>query len=191
MDKPRKSDMRVSDVSELINERINPIRFGKLHFNYIEISDVDGTNNMVTAKLVHCAEAPSRARKLVAAGDVLISTVRPERKAIGVVPDDLNGAVCSTGIAVLRPKNISSLVLARLLQSDFVNAQLLRNNIGIAYPTIEESCLPGIVLPASQKFLDSFQDIANSIVQKRKELLQDQLKFDSQIASAITNWMED
>ncbi len=63
-----------------------------------------GPTNMITAKSIPCDEAPSRARKLVAAGDVLISTVRPERKAIGVVPADLDGAVCSTGIAVLRPK---------------------------------------------------------------------------------------
>ncbi len=66
---PRKSDIRVDDVSELVNERINPVRFGEGNFKYIEISDVDGTNNMITAKSIPCDEAPSRARKLVAAGD--------------------------------------------------------------------------------------------------------------------------
>src|SRR5690606_17242697 len=90
--------VRIMDVSELRNDRVDPRR-GSGTFLYIEISDVSSTTASCTAKTVHCHEAPSRARKLVRAGDVLVSTVRPERKTVAVVGSELDGAVCTTGFA--------------------------------------------------------------------------------------------
>lgn len=134
-------------VAEITFDRTDPRKGPGDAFPYIEISDVDGASLGVTSKLVARDSAPSRARRLVKSGDILLSTVRPERRAIGVVPDWLDGAVCTTGFAILRPHSINPMVLAALLRSDFVTHQLLRNNVGIAYPAIETSCLPGILLP--------------------------------------------
>jgi hypothetical protein len=65
------------------------------------------------------------------------------------VDEDLDGSICSTGFAVLRPKAIGSFTLARLLQSRSAIQQIMRHNMGVAYPAVEESCLPSIVLPTS------------------------------------------
>jgi len=41
-------------------------------------------------------DAPSRARKVMRVGDTIFATVRPYLKRIAMVPDDLNGGICST-----------------------------------------------------------------------------------------------
>lgn len=85
-------------------ESINPIADAKTEFRYIDIGSIDNSEQMITEhKKFYGREAPSRARRVVAKGDVLFSTVRTYLKNIAVVPQSLDGALTSTGIAVLRP----------------------------------------------------------------------------------------
>ena len=78
-------------------------------FPYIEISGVGlGTNEYkVTDTLV--PEAPSRARQIVCADDILISLTRPHRGAIARVLQDHDGAIASTGFAIVRDVKDSQL----------------------------------------------------------------------------------
>ena len=180
----------IKDVAELSDLRINPVRlFDKGVFSYIEISDVNPTSLEVSAKEISCENAPSRARKLVHSGDVLVSTVRPERKTIGVVPDWLDGAICSTGFAVLRCFAIDPTLLALVLQSDIVNKQILRHNVGIAYPAIKEECLLDVVLPVSQDALQEFKDKARSIRISRDNLANEERMLRKRICSLTTDWL--
>jgi type I restriction-modification system DNA methylase subunit len=148
--------LQVSDVAELVDLRQDPRRRKEADFAYIEISDIDGRTGLVGHKRLPVADAPSRARKIVREGDVLVSTVRPERGAIGVVPHDLDGAVCSTGFAVLRCREgMHPFTLAWLLKGEDVRRQMVKHNIGIAYPAIsEETCL-SLVLPVGRDGLDA------------------------------------
>ena len=50
------------------------------YFSYIDIASVDIINGIIRAKKVKKSEAPSRARKVVKEGDVIISSVRPREK---------------------------------------------------------------------------------------------------------------
>lgn len=138
---------KVSDIATLVDERTDPRRASEKKFNYIEISDVDTRTGLVGHKPTLAGNAPSRARKVVKAGDVLVSTVRPERGSIGVVPPMLDGAICSTGFAVLRCEACHPLVLVALLKTEFVRKQMIRNNIGIAYPAISENACLELKLP--------------------------------------------
>ena len=82
---------------------------------------------------------------------------------MGVVCEKQAGAVCTTGFAVLRPRTIDPFVLAHLLKTEFVTAQILRNNIGIAYPAIEEACLLDLVLPVSADDLEQLAGYGASL----------------------------
>jgi type I restriction enzyme S subunit len=72
-------------------------------FTYIDISSVDNKLKRITApkRLVSDA-APSRAKQLLRAGDVLVSMTRPNLNAVAFVPPEFDGAVGSTGFHVLR-----------------------------------------------------------------------------------------
>lgn len=74
-------------------------------FRYIDISSIDRvTKAIIETAEIAGVEAPSRARKAIRTGDVLVSTVRPNLNAVAIVPDDLDGEIASTGFSVLRPK---------------------------------------------------------------------------------------
>lgn len=133
--------LMLGEIAELIDIRVDPKKKFAEFFEYIEISDIEGESLTVTSKRVLVSETPSRARKLVRSGDVLVSTVRPERGAIGIVPTHLDGAICTTGVAVLRPIKVHPLVLGSLLRHQSTRDQILRHNIGIAYPAINEDIL--------------------------------------------------
>ena len=184
------SHVFLSDVCELSTDRSDPRRWGNGTFLYIEISDVNAEMCKAIGKRLKSSEAPSRARKVVHAGDILFSTVRPERRTVARVTDEQEGAICTTGFAVLRPKGIDSLVLAQILRTDFVCQQVLRNNIGIAYPAIDESCLLDILLPIAKKDLKNFATQAQTIVQAESELEALRTEFQDKIQKQIAMWKE-
>jgi hypothetical protein len=177
IDGPKTALVKVSDVATLIDERIDPRRQASHEFDYVEISDVDTRTGLVGHKRILAADAPSRARKLIRTGDVLVSTVRPERGAVGLAPLRLDHAVCSTGFAVLRCWGIHPLALVWLLKTELVRRQMIRNNIGIAYPAIsEESCLD-LVLPVTREDIAGLTIAAQSLATRQEEFEAGQRTF--------------
>ncbi|MFV2045106.1 MAG: N-6 DNA methylase [Anaerolineales bacterium] len=184
----RLSDVLLSDVAKLVNERADPRRWGDHDFLYIEISDIDSGTYEVRPKSVESRKAPSRARKLVRSGDVLFSTVRPERRTIGVVGTEHDGAVCSTGLAVIRPSSISPIALASLLKSDFVTAQVLRNTHGISYPAVDESCLVDILLPIAESDLQTLDSVAGRVEDAQGKYRRSTVAMQDSLDDAIKRW---
>ena len=86
------------------------------------------------------ADAPSRAQIVVEPWDVLLSTVRPNRKNVGVVPaaNDALPLVASNGFSALRFRTPASAAFHHaFLRSDAATQQLMRWNSGATYPAIE------------------------------------------------------
>ena len=72
--------------------------------HYIDIGSVNRTTKRIeTPQKLLGKDAPSRARKQVAAGDTLVSMTRPNLNAVALVPKELDGEIASTGFDVLRP----------------------------------------------------------------------------------------
>lgn len=188
IDNPADNDVFLSSIAKLSTDRTDPRRWGTGTFQYIEISGIDSETCRVRTKTIPCAEAPSRARRLVRAGDVLFSTVRPERQTVGVVQAEQDGCVCSTGLAVLRPRGIHPLVLAYLLKTDFVTMQVIRNTIGIAYPAIDEQCLLNILLPVKKEGIDALKEQAESILDLEKRAQAVRADFANTLAKSIRDW---
>ena len=109
-------------------------------FNYISIDDVDA-GRLVGYTNESFETAPSRARRVVRAGDVLMSTVRPALRGHLLYSRQVPNAVCSTGFAVLRAKlgQCEPQFLFAHLFGDVVNEQLERLLAGSNYPAINGS----------------------------------------------------
>jgi len=69
---------------------------------YIEISGVSATKGIVNTEILTFAESPSRARRKVLNGDILISTVRTYLRAIAPVDRTSPNLIASTGFCVVR-----------------------------------------------------------------------------------------
>lgn len=81
--------------------------------------------------------APSRARRRARRGDLLWATVRPNRRAHGLLMRNVPGLAVSTGIAVLRPLSIpASLAFAHTDTQSFVD-RLSGRVDGSAYPAVK------------------------------------------------------
>ena len=90
----------VCEPAELRDPRQDPAS----KFHYVDISGIDRTCKAIAEhRTLSGADAPSRARKAIRKGDVLVSTVRPNLNAVAMVPAYLDGHIASTGFCVIRP----------------------------------------------------------------------------------------
>ena len=178
--------IQIKDVSTLMNERFNPKRMEKnTFFDYIEISDVDANQMRAYGKKVLCDEAPSRARKTVHTNDIIVSTVRPERGIVAVIDEEQDGFVCTTGFAVLKSTTIDPMVLAYLIQSEFVSMQIRKYAMGISYPVIDEKELLEVYLPISKKDMKKYDKVTKQLKEKERELSRLRKEFKDRVQQDI------
>lgn len=116
---------------------------------YIDISSIDNVRNVVTeARELNLLDAPSRARQIVKAGDVLFATVRPYLRNIAAVPDIYDGEIASTGFSVLRPiEGIHPKYLFYFCTSTtFVN-EISGIQYGVSYPAVKDEQVRAQTIP--------------------------------------------
>ena len=106
-------------------------------FNYIALEGVD-QGRLTSFTEVRFESAPSRARRVLRTGDVLVSTVRPNLKSHLLFETDEGKWIASTGFSVVRSKaGISSPgFLFALLFSSIVEQQVDALLTGSNYPAI-------------------------------------------------------
>ena len=142
---------RIGEVCSTPVEIRDPRREPGKAFLYVDISSVDTAKKAITAtQTIKGEDAPSRARQVIRAGDVVVATTRPNLNAVGLVPPELDKQVCSTGFCVLRSGgDIEPYYLYYFVQSPtFVGAvsDLVR---GALYPAVRDSDVRDILVPLS------------------------------------------
>ncbi|MDF1483406.1 restriction endonuclease subunit S [Extensimonas sp. H3M7-6] len=106
-------------------------------FVYVDISSIDRESKKITeAKPLTLSQAPSRAKQLLRAGDVLVSMTRPNLNAVALVPEQLDGAIGSTGFHVLRSRWLRPEFLLRLVQSQRFVDEMSALVQGALYPAV-------------------------------------------------------
>ena len=119
-------------------------------FPYIEISDVGLGTNEYRVTQTPVSEVPSRARQVVRAGDILVSMTRPNRGAVAkVLPSD-DGAIASTGFAIVRDIDFDVMdrdYLMMCLSVSFGCDQMLMRSSGGSYPAITKDELLQVLIP--------------------------------------------
>ena len=139
----------IRDVA-LINAHSIRVSSAPSHIEYIDISSVGTGEFIEPPKSMLFTDAPSRARRIVKAGDTILSTVRPNRRSFLFLTLHSSNAVASTGFAVLTP---TPDVDARYLyywvtRQDFTDYLSLHAK-GAAYPAVSAEDIGGaeIALP--------------------------------------------
>jgi type I restriction enzyme S subunit len=147
-------------------------------FTYIDLSAVDQeAKSIVGPREIRCGDAPSRARQLVHAGDILVSTVRPNLNGVARVPPALDGATASTGFCVLRPRRgcVEGSYLFQWVKTWSFIAAMIRAATGASYPAVSdrivlESQLPLPPLP-EQRRIAAVLDRAEALRAARRAAL--------------------
>ncbi|HWP36310.1 MAG TPA: restriction endonuclease subunit S [Gemmatimonadales bacterium] len=132
-------------------ERRDPTRDGSTHFVYVDISAVDNAvGAIISPRLILGQHAPSRARKVIRADDVIFATTRPYLKNIALVPPELDGQICSTGFCVIRANRefAEPRFLFYLCRSDHITNQLSTSKLrGASYPAVTDDDVYQTLMP--------------------------------------------
>jgi type I restriction enzyme, S subunit len=148
--------------------------------DYVDISSIDSNVGIARTETLMFKEAPSRARRLVKNGDIIVSTVRTYLKAIAKIIDPKPNLVVSTGFAVIRPRQIVSDFTGYLFFHENLLGEIISRSVGVSYPAINSSEIGTIKIPlpppseqtAIAAYLDRKTAEIDELIADKKRLLE-------------------
>ena len=168
---------------------------GQFELKYIDIGNVSSVDGIKEIQYFNFSNAPSRARRIVKYGDIIVSTVRTYLRAITSIKEDYDNCICSTGFAVITPKdNFWQDFVVYAIENESFIAQIIANSQGISYPAINVSQLENLKLafPSVKKkkeivdFLKTKLLEIDSIINKKQNIMQ---KLDTYKKSLIFEYV--
>ncbi len=141
---------------------------------------------------------PTRARRLVSAGDVIVSSIEGSLSSIALIEKEYDQALCSTGFHVIRSENFNPETLLVLLKSKVGQLQLKKGCSGTILTTINKDEFGKLVLPKiaetkqtqiQQKIRQSFhlRQQSKHLLKCAKRVVEIAIEQDEQTA---INWLE-
>ncbi len=178
---------RLDTVSEtrlanLIDTRVERFKKGQYReITYLDISSVDSKTGLTFPNSLPAGEAPSRASYVVRPGDVLVSTVRPDRNVVALVTKAIGDhAVASNGFCVLRSRGIQPEVLFAYCKTEAFKKMLSRHATASMYPTVTDKDVLGV------PFLQPPKEVTDRVAHLVKSGLEMIERAHQQISEAIS-----
>lgn len=148
---------------------------------YVDIGSVNSSQGITKTETMLLSKAPSRARRLVKDGDVIISTVRTYLEAISPIINPPDNMVVSTGFAVIRPSiGLNHAFAAYCLRASGFIKEVAARSVGVSYPAINASDLVNIPVPNMPlteqlriaSFLDHETAKIDNLIEKQQQLIE-------------------
>jgi type I restriction enzyme, S subunit len=139
---------RLKYAASINDEALSEETDSDFELKYIDIGNVDSSGVIHEIATYRFENAPSRARRIVRHGDVIVSTVRTYLQAIAAIENPPENLIVSTGFAVIRP--MKGVLDARyckyaLRDPEFI-AEVERQSVGVSYPAINASDIGNIYI---------------------------------------------
>jgi type I restriction enzyme S subunit len=178
----------LSDLAYIDKKSLGKKTPEDFEFRYISLSDVNV--GVISQKLEKhkFSTSPSRARRVLQAGDVLMSTVRPNLKGFAKVSETYEDCIASTGFSILSSKKqVSGDYIYQYIFSAHITGQIDSLVVGSNYPAINSSDVSGLkiyspgyeeqqkiasVLTAADKEIELLQAKLAHLKQEKKALMQ-------------------
>lgn len=162
-------------------------------YPYVEIGDVNVENGSLSYNMIATDSLPANAKIMTQKGDLIISTVRPNRGAVAIIPT--SNLLVSGAFTVLRERGkYPAQTLQILFRTSMYKDWLLRFNVGTSYPVIKDSDVLDIPIPLlgapihkkiKEKSLLSEQrlDISRKLFEYAKQSLEMAIKENETVAT--------
>ena len=139
-------------------------------YKYIELSNI-GTDGSITGYTeAYGEDLPSRARRIVRAGDLIISSLEGSLQHCAIIPEQYDGAICSTGFYVLTPRDINIETSLVLFKSQLVQELMRRVCSGSIMAAMNTDEFMNIVIPKIDRQTQHIiEDMVRESTQKREE----------------------
>ncbi|MFV7784199.1 restriction endonuclease subunit S [Shewanella marisflavi] len=149
-------------------------------FRYIDIASVSTGQVKLPSEYIKFSDAPSRARKKLKQGDVLMSTVRPNLKAFAYFNVPEADFVASTGFSVIRAKNGNDgRFIFNAILGDDISSQIDSLVVGSNYPAINSTDVKNLEVltptPAEQQKIAKILNSVDDVIEKTQAQI-DKLK---------------
>ncbi len=187
------------ELGELVKISKRRYQTGDIN-KYIEISSINNSFGTIDeVEELRPEEIPTSAKHQVKEGDILVSLVRPTRKAISIVTKEYDNAICTGGFAVLQSKGkVPVEFLTAVLRTNFAGIQFERYCTGSTYPTINENDVVKIFIPQYSekqinKITEKYRRIIESIyrskklIQEAKQDVEDLIEGDFEMSELNNN----
>jgi len=139
---------------------------------YIDIASVS-TGKIDKIEPLVFADAPSRARRMVKHGDIIWSTVRPNRKSYSIILSPPPNLIVSTGFAVITAKYVPYTYLYHALTTDDFVGYLTNHATGAAYPAVNSGDFKSaLVMLPTKSLLELFHKIVIDLFDHKQNMHQ-------------------
>ena len=170
-----------------------------VEYEYIELANVGNTGNISNVEKILGKELPSRARRQVKTGQVIIASVEGSLQSCALITEEYNNALCSTGFYVLESDILNPETLLVLFKSKPIQALLKQRCSGTILTAITKDEFLSMPLPQIDVTLQKeiAIKIQESFAQRREsELLLNYAKRAVKIAieqgeETAINWLKD
>lgn len=140
------TQQKLKYVATINDEALGEDTDADFEMQYVDIGNVDSSGTIGELATYRFEEAPSRARRRVRDGDVIISTVRTYLQAIAQINHPPANLIASTGFAVVRPRpdGFDARYCKYALREPAFLAEVEKRSVGVSYPAINASDLASI-----------------------------------------------
>ena len=170
----------------------------KVEYKYIELANIGNNGEITGFTEAEGQDLPTRARRKVNKDDVIISSIEGSLSSTALIPDEYDGALCSTGFYVVDSDKINPQTLLILLKSPIGQEQLRKGCSGTILTAINKNEIGKIVLPIvnsriqhqiQQKILESFnlRKQSKHLLECAKKAVEITIEKDEKIAM---EWLE-
>ncbi|MCP4694591.1 MAG: restriction endonuclease subunit S [Desulfobacterales bacterium] len=182
--------VQLRDIADIDSKTLGKETSGDFTFRYISISDVKAGRISNNLRTLRRRDAPSRAKRVVRAGDVLLATVRPHLQAFARADGAHVGCIASTAFAILSPrKGCDGEYLRYYLFSAHITGQMYGLVVGSNYPAINSADVKRLAVycpdMAEQRMIAGIFQLCEALIvnlgkqsralQKQKKALMQQL----------------
>ena len=164
--------------------------------DYVDISAVDNSTGEALPTEMDVADAPTRASYLAVPGDVLVSTVRPDRNTVGLISSASDHElVASNGFCVLRPVGIASEVLFAYCKTRTFRKLVTRAATATMYPAVADRDvldvpMPRIPIEAEQVIVRTLRDAQSALREGRRLLAEAVERMEGYVQEALGGEVE-
>lgn len=139
-------------------------------YQYIELANVDLMGGIATPSSIIGKELPSRARRLVKTGQIIISSIEGSLQSCALITEQFNNAICSTGFFVLDSEKYNPETLLVLFKSEPIQELLKKRCSGTILTAISKDELEKMPLPELDKGIqDQIADKVQESFRLRKK----------------------
>lgn len=155
------------DLAQNVAARFNPKSQPTKLFQYVELSNITSSVGTIDGySEISGDEAPSRAKRVLKANDVILSSVEGSLEKVALVSKEQEEYLASNGFFQFRSKDILPEVLLVLAKSFVLQMQFEKQTAGTILTAVPKEAVKNIVVPKVDK--PTQQKIAE-LVQKSHE----------------------